>query len=246
MKIAVIGATGTAGRPVVEELEKAGHQVVGLSRSAGVDLTTGEGLEEGLRGANVCVDVSMPMPAEGEDLVEGLRKVSERIVAACEKVGVGHLVFLSITNLDKPSVAEFEYYQGKLAQEKVLEDSTLPTSIVHSAQWMEFALNPAAVEEGEAEVKVQDWLIQPIAMSEVATVIAEVVGGQPGNRAVAGPEQIRLPELTRRLLVARGDEREVTVVDAALPTFSDGSLLAPDDAQLRGPSPEKWVDEQVQ
>lgn len=72
MKIAVIGATGTAERPVVEELEKAGHQVVGLSRPAGVDLTTGEGLEEGLRGADVCVDVSMPMHAEGEDLVEGL------------------------------------------------------------------------------------------------------------------------------------------------------------------------------
>lgn len=130
---------------MVEELEKAGHQVVGLSRSSGVDLTTGEGLEAGLLGADVCVDVSMPVPAEGEDLVESLRKVSERIMAACEKAGVGHLVFLSITNLDNPHVAGFEYYQGKFAQEQVLEDSALPTSIVHSAQWMEFVLNPAAV-----------------------------------------------------------------------------------------------------
>ena len=63
MKIAVMADTGTAGRPTVEELEKAGHQVVGLSRSIDVDLTTDEGFEDGLRGADVCVDVSMPMPA---------------------------------------------------------------------------------------------------------------------------------------------------------------------------------------
>lgn len=88
---------------------------------------------------------------------------------------------------------------------------------------------------------MQDWLIQPIAMTEVATVIADVVDGQPGNRAVAGPEQIRLPELTRRLLAAPGDEREVTVVDAVLPYYSDGSLLVPEDAELVRPTPKKWI-----
>ena len=97
------------------------------------------------------------------------------------------------------------------------------------------------VEEGEAQVKLQDWLIQPIAMSEVATVVTEVVDGQPGNRAVVGAEQIRLPELTRRLLAARGDEREVIAVDVALPSFSDGSPLAPEDTELVGPTPKKWI-----
>ena len=45
MKIAVIGATGTAGRKVVEHINAAGHEAVEISRSTGVDITTGEGLE---------------------------------------------------------------------------------------------------------------------------------------------------------------------------------------------------------
>lgn len=50
MKITVIGATGTAGRKVVEQLKAAGQEAVELSRATGVDLTTGEGLEQGLAG----------------------------------------------------------------------------------------------------------------------------------------------------------------------------------------------------
>lgn len=244
MKIAVLGATGTAGKPVVAELKQAGHEVIELSRSTGVDLTTGEGLVEGFKGAEVCVDVSMPWPGENEDLVEAMAAVTQRIVDAASEAGVQHIVYLSITNLDNPKVAEFEYYQGKLAQEDVLNNAEIATSVVHSAQWMEFALNPVVVEESDDEVKVQDWLIQPVAIADVAKVVAEVAAGAPGDRTVAGPESIRLPDLTRGLLAAKGDERKVTVVDAALPSFADGSLLAPDDAKLVGPTPEKWIVEQ--
>ncbi|WP_313678969.1 hypothetical protein [Corynebacterium stationis] len=48
--------------------------------------------------------------------------------------------------------------------------------IARSAQWMEFALNPAAVEEREDE---------------------SVAAAEPANRTTAGPEPLRLPELTR-------------------------------------------------
>ncbi|MDN6738218.1 hypothetical protein [Corynebacterium sp.] len=56
--------------------------------------------------------------------------------------------------------------------------------IARSAQWMEFALNPAAVEEREDE---------------------SVAAAEPANRMTAGPEPLRLPELTRLVRTARGD-----------------------------------------
>lgn len=65
------------------------------------------------------------------------------------------------------------------------------------------------------------WLIQPL--------------------AVAGPEQARLPELTRTLFEARGDGRQVGTVPASLQAFGDGTMLAPAWAELRGPDVAEWV-----
>jgi nucleoside-diphosphate-sugar epimerase len=39
-KIAVAGAAGTVGRHVVDVLEAQGHDVVGISRSLGVDVVS--------------------------------------------------------------------------------------------------------------------------------------------------------------------------------------------------------------
>jgi uncharacterized protein YbjT (DUF2867 family) len=48
-KIVVAGATGRLGRHVVDVLGAAGHEVVPISRSAGVDVITGDGLPEALK-----------------------------------------------------------------------------------------------------------------------------------------------------------------------------------------------------
>ena len=39
-KIALAGATGTLGRHIVDVLEAQGHDVVGMSRSLGVDVVS--------------------------------------------------------------------------------------------------------------------------------------------------------------------------------------------------------------
>ena len=41
-KIAVTGATGRVGSPLVEILEQRGHDVVPIARSKGVDVVSGE------------------------------------------------------------------------------------------------------------------------------------------------------------------------------------------------------------
>lgn len=91
--------------------------------------------------------------------------------------GVGHLVFLSITNLDKSEVTKFPYYVAKAAQEKLVRETDLPTSVVNSAQRMEFVLNPASSSEEDDTVKVEDWLIQRIALADAARAVAHSVLG---------------------------------------------------------------------
>ena len=57
-RIAVAGATGRVGHHAVEVLEAAGHDVVPMSRSTGVDVVTGEGLSDALAGVEVIVDAA--------------------------------------------------------------------------------------------------------------------------------------------------------------------------------------------
>lgn len=58
MRMAVAGGTGTVGRHVVAAAEAAGHEVVVLSRSGGVDLRRTEGLVEALSGVEAVVDTA--------------------------------------------------------------------------------------------------------------------------------------------------------------------------------------------
>ena len=53
MRIAVAGATGNIGGLTVSALEDAGHDVTRISRSLGVDLTTGVGLDRALTGGEI-------------------------------------------------------------------------------------------------------------------------------------------------------------------------------------------------
>ena len=58
MRVAVAGGTGQIGRPTITALELAGHETIGLSRSAGIDLMTGAGLDQTLEGVDCVVDVT--------------------------------------------------------------------------------------------------------------------------------------------------------------------------------------------
>src|SRR5258706_305898 len=57
MKIIVIGGTGLIGSKLVTRLNAVGHEAVAASPNSGVNTLTGEGLAEGLKGAQVSDDV---------------------------------------------------------------------------------------------------------------------------------------------------------------------------------------------
>ncbi|MDH5152729.1 hypothetical protein [Kocuria palustris] len=52
------------------------------------------------------------------------------------------------------------------------------------------------------------------------------------GHTLAGPEQIRLPDLARTLLDADNDDRQTVTVPLPLLAVRDGMLLAPEGAEL--------------
>jgi nucleoside-diphosphate-sugar epimerase len=100
-KTAVAGATGRVGRHIVDLLESAGHEVVPMSRAAGVDVVTGEGLREALAGAEGIVDAaSWPSPDQDEAwrfFTASARNLQE----AGERAGVRRIVVASIIGCDR-------------------------------------------------------------------------------------------------------------------------------------------------
>lgn len=113
MKIAVAGGTGTVGRHVVSVARDRGHQVVSLSRADGVDLVTGRGLDEALRGVDTVIDVSGPRAVSTKKAVDFFTNSTQNLLAAEKKAGVRHHVALSIVGIDK---ATSGLYAGKLVR----------------------------------------------------------------------------------------------------------------------------------
>ena len=73
MKVVVIGGTGLIGSKVVEKLNAHGHHAVPAAPRTGVNILTGEGLDDALAGADVVVDVSNSPSFADDDVMSLLR-----------------------------------------------------------------------------------------------------------------------------------------------------------------------------
>jgi uncharacterized protein YbjT (DUF2867 family) len=243
MKIVVIGGTGLIGSKLVAKLDEQGHDAVPASPASGVNTLTGEGLSEVLDGAQVVVDVSNAPEWEDSAVMHFFETSSRNLLEAEAAAGVGHHVALSVVGTDR--LTESGYFRAKLAQEKLIEASSIPYSIVHATQFFEFVSGIADEATDGNEVRLPPALFQPMAAEDVASGVARVAVGQPVNGIVeiAGPEQFRLDELIRGLLKAAGDPREV-ITDPQAKYFGispgERTLLPGDGARLAGTRFEDW------
>jgi uncharacterized protein YbjT (DUF2867 family) len=209
MKIVVIGGTGLIGSKLVNKLDEHGHQAVAAAPNTGVNTLTGEGLAEVLKGASVVVDVSNS-PSWDDAAVLNFFVTSTRNLLSYEAAaGVGHHVALSVVGTDRMS--ESGYMRAKIAQEKLIKESSIPYSIVHATQFFEFLKGLADISMVGDEVHLPPVLFQPMAADDVASGIARIAVGKPvsGIVEIAGPEQFRVDELVRRRLASLQDPREV-------------------------------------
>jgi uncharacterized protein YbjT (DUF2867 family) len=99
MRIAVAGATGNIGARTVAALERDGHEAVRISRSLGVDLTTGEGLDGVLDGVDAVVDAISAPPISRDETLAYFGTTTRNLLAAEERAGVRHHVLLSIVGI---------------------------------------------------------------------------------------------------------------------------------------------------
>ncbi|MEU8611046.1 NAD(P)H-binding protein, partial [Actinoplanes sp. NPDC048791] len=230
MKIAVIGGTGLIGSQVVRMLNAGGHEAVPHSPSTGLDLLSGKGLDEALRGADVVVNLTNS-PTFDDASPAFFRTTMDNLLAAARRAGVGHAVILSIVGAEQ--VPDLAYYRAKVLQEDILKAGPVPYSIVRATQFFEFIDAVLSWTSDEHTVRLPDTPVQPMAAAEVAQAVAEVAVGSPlnGTRNVAGPEVFALDELGRITLAAHGDQRKV-VTDSSAGMFAAApgdALIAPQD-----------------
>jgi uncharacterized protein YbjT (DUF2867 family) len=209
MKIVVIGGTGLIGAKVVTILREQGHEPVAASPRLGINTLTGEGLAEALEGASVVVDVSNSPSFEDQAVLEFFQTSTRNLLAAEAAAGVGHHVALSVVGTER--LAESGYFRAKIAQEKLIQDSPIPYSIVHATQFFEFIPGIADAATDGHTVRLAPAFIQPMAADDVAGAVAKVALGAPVNGIVeiAGPESFRLDDLIRQDLSAHHDPRVV-------------------------------------
>jgi len=244
MKIVVIGGTGLIGSKVVEKLRAHNHDAVAAAPNTGVNTLTGEGLVEVLKNASVVVDVSNPPSLEAAAILKFFDTSTRNLLSHELAAGVGHHVALSIVGIDR--LPENCYFRAKVAQEKLIKESSIPYSIVHATQFFEFVNGiPDEAASGNT-VRIAPVAYQPMAADDVASAVARVAAGTPlnGTMEVAGPERFRFDEFIRRSLIARHDPREV-IADPHARYFgaelSENSLIPGGDAQLGETRFEDWL-----
>lgn len=241
MKIAVIG-TGLIGSQVVRKLTAAGRDATGHSRSTGIDLLTGDGLDQAVRDAEAVVDVTNS-PTFDEASLDFFRTTVPNLLAAERKAGVRHHVMLSIVGVDL--VPDLVYYRAKALQEDLVKAGPVPYSIVRATQFMEFVAPTMDWTTDGDVVRLPPTPIQPISSAEVAAVVADVATGPPllGSREIGGPDVFTLDELGRITLGVTGDRRHVVTDETAglFAAVKGDVLVMPDGAHLAATHYRDWL-----
>ena len=208
MKIVVIGGTGLIGSKTVAILRERGQEVVAGSPRSGVNSLTGEGLEEAMAGAQVVIDLTNSPSFEDSAVLEFFETSGRNLLAAEAVTGVRRHLALSIVGIDR---TDNGYFRAKLAQEKLIEASGIPYTIIRATQFLEFLGGIADSATDGDQVRLSPCLFQPIAADDVAAIVAEVVLAAPrsGIVEIAGPERAPFNEIIARYLKAVGDPRAV-------------------------------------
>ena len=235
MKIVVIGGTGLIGSRLVKKLREQGHDAVAAAPNTGVNTVTGEGLAEAMKGASVVVDVSNSPDWEDAAVLTFFETSTRNLLTNEAAAGVRHHVALSVVGTDR--LSESGYFRAKIAQEKLIEESSVPYTILRATQFFEFLKGLADISMVDGKAHLPHVLFQPMAADDVASGVARVAVDPPVNGIVeiGGPEEFRVDDLVRRRLVSLKDPREVVADPNARyagAKLSERTLLPGDKARL--------------
>ena len=244
MKIVVIGGTGLIGSKMVSQLKKMGHEVLAASPDTGVNTITGEGLYEALKGAEKVVDVANSPSFADDDVMEFFKTSGHNLLAAEKEAGVKHHIALSIVGADR--LPNSGYLRAKVEQERLIRESGIPYTILHSTQFFEFAGGIVKEATVGNTARLSSGLFQPIASDDVVAAMVDITIKDPINGIVeiGGPEKLGMDQFGKIYLDMKQDKREVISDPEALyfgTVINDQSLVPADNARKGSIRYEDWI-----
>jgi uncharacterized protein YbjT (DUF2867 family) len=247
-KVAVAGATGRVGRHIIDVLREGGHEVVAMSRSTGVDVISGEGLDDALIGVGAIIDAATGPSPEQQAATEFFTTAARNLQQAGGRAGVGRIVAVSIIGTDRFTAG---YGAAKLAHERATLDGPVPALVLRAAQFHEFVGQLLDWGRQGEVARVPKMRTQPVAARVVGQeLVALATGPEPGPAEsrvseIAGPREESLIELARLLAARTGDPVRIEgwsdPDDPATQLYESGALLPAAGAKLAGPTFEEWL-----
>lgn len=243
MKIAIAGGTGVVGQPTVEAVRDAGHEAVVLSRSQGVDLVSGKGLAAALEGVDAVIDTANVSTLKAAAAIEFFTAATGNLIGTAANAGARHFVLLSIVGIDR---MPYDYYAGKVAQEKVVESSPVPWTIQRATQFHEFAgqmFERAKVGPLHVAPRART---QPIAAHDVGERLATIAAGDAQGRAmdIAGPREEALDAMVKayaRTTGHRGWIPSINIPTTPMKGMRAGLALPASGALLSSQTFSEWL-----
>ncbi|RON38646.1 SDR family oxidoreductase [Pseudomonas brassicacearum] len=246
MKFVIIGGSGLIGSKVCKNLQDLGHEVISASPSSGINVITGEGLADALKGADVVVDVANSPSFEDHAALHFFETAGHNLFAAEKVAGTQHHVALSVVGTER--MLDSGYFRAKMAQEKLIKASGVPYTILRATQFFEFvgAIAYSGREDGNT-IHLTSAALQPVASVDVAAALTAIAQQAPINQTVevAGPDRRPIVEFVSEYLKHTKDPREA-VSDDTVPYFgasiNDKSLTPGDNPIVGATRFEDWLE----
>lgn len=210
-KFVVIDGTSLIGSKVVASLQAAGYEVVSASPSSLVNAIPEEALDQALAGATTVIDVTNTVFHDWDGVGSFLEMSSINLLAAERRAGVAHHVLLSTVGADQ--LTTNPYMEGKVTQEALIRNSSLPYTIVRATQYFECIENLMDAYTSHDLIRVPAIQFQPIAADDVASTLVAFALGEPRNNTVdlAGPEKASFRTIIDCYAALSGDERQTDI-----------------------------------
>ncbi len=236
MQILVTGCTGRLGTALLQHLQESDYRVKITSRRkpeydgtfAWVysDLLTGEGVDEAVQDVEIVIHAATsPNQYTKEIEINGFRNLLKKLNK------VKHFIYPSIVGID---YIPMKYFQYKLEAEQLLENSSIPYTIVRATQFHDYVeamfLSKTYFNRYFIPGKIP---FQSCAVEDYARHLIAFLDKDPQGRAddFAGPEIMTLKEMAElKIKVYRENNK---IVSFALPgnlykTFREGRGTNPE------------------
>jgi uncharacterized protein YbjT (DUF2867 family) len=243
-KIAVAGATGRVGHHVVDLLAERGHDVVPISRTHGIDVISGDGLDGALAGVECVVDAATGPSPEQQAATEFFTTAARNLQDASQRAGVQRIIVVSIINTDR---LKGGYAIAKVAHEHATLSGPVPARVLRAAQFHEFVEQLVQWGTQGDVAHVPTMRTQLVAARTVAETLADLAADPSSapepTLEVAGPREESLVEVAKLFVAHRGDGVRVEAVSDPVDGEANesGVLLPGPGAILAGPTYEEWL-----